>query len=320
MATPLVSVKMITYNHEPYIRQAIDCVLAQKTNFPFELVIGEDCSTDGTREIVFDYAKRYPNIIRVITSKQNVGMKKNGKRTFEACRGEYIAFCEGDDYWQRDDKLQIQVDYFNKQPECGLVYSDFDVLTNMLYKKSHIYNSEFSATISPNLTDIISKKTDIRTCTVLIKKNLMNKIIDKDPYLHQGENFLMGDTQMWAEVSLLSKIGFINESLSTYRLLEESATRSKNRVKSLKFSISDAEMHLYLCNKHKLSDTFKKRYETNWRRSSLHLAFIEKDILLAESIKEKAPDFSLKDLVWYFGVKNSLLRLIILSFQKLRGK
>src|SRR5450759_4098791 len=104
MQEPLVSVCMITYNHEPYIRKAIDCVLAQRTNFPFELVLGEDYSTAGTRKIVFDYAKRYPDIIRVITSEQNVGMHKNGSRTGQACRGRYIAYCEGDDYWHHPYK------------------------------------------------------------------------------------------------------------------------------------------------------------------------------------------------------------------------
>jgi glycosyltransferase involved in cell wall biosynthesis len=76
MTDPLVSVKMITYNHAPYIAKAIEGVLNQKVNFPIELVIGEDCSTDGTREIVSDYQKKYPDIIRVITSDKNVGMKK----------------------------------------------------------------------------------------------------------------------------------------------------------------------------------------------------------------------------------------------------
>ena len=77
---PLVSVKMITYNHASYIGQAIEGVVGQKTTFPFELVIGEDCSTDGTREIVFEYQKKFPDIIRVITSDKNVGGKKNSRR------------------------------------------------------------------------------------------------------------------------------------------------------------------------------------------------------------------------------------------------
>src|ERR1700690_2758382 len=111
MKEPLVSVKMITYNHAPYITRAIEGVLQQKTTFPFELIIGEDCSTDGTREIVFAYQKKYPDIIRVITSDKNVGMNINGLRTIKAGKGKYIALCEGDDYWHNPEKLQKKVDF-----------------------------------------------------------------------------------------------------------------------------------------------------------------------------------------------------------------
>jgi len=128
---PLVSAKMITYNHAPYIAQAIEGVLQQETNFPFELVIGEDCSTDGTREIVFDYQKKYPDVIRVITSEKNVGVHKNSMRTFKVCRGKYIALCEGDDYWTDPNKLQMQVDFLESHKDyvicvhnCMRIYED----------------------------------------------------------------------------------------------------------------------------------------------------------------------------------------------------
>ncbi len=107
---PLVSVNTITFNHAPYIRTCIEGALMQKTNFPFEIVIGEDCSTDGTREIVFEYANNYPEKIRVITSDANVGAMENDKRTNFSCRGEYIAYCEGDDFWIDPLKLQKQYD------------------------------------------------------------------------------------------------------------------------------------------------------------------------------------------------------------------
>ena len=124
MDKPLVSALMVTYNHELYIAQAIEGVLQQETDFPFELVIGEDCSTDGTRKIVFNYQKKHPDIIRVITSDKNVGGRKNFFRTVKACRGKYLAFCEGDDYWHHSQKLQKQVDYMEAHPEVGLVHSD----------------------------------------------------------------------------------------------------------------------------------------------------------------------------------------------------
>lgn len=117
MNAPLVSVKMITYNHEKYIAEAIEGVLMQKTNFPVELVIGEDCSTDRTREIIHKYILENPHKIRLITSENNVGAKVNAVRTSNACKGKYVAICEGDDYWTDPYKLQKQVDFLENNPE-----------------------------------------------------------------------------------------------------------------------------------------------------------------------------------------------------------
>lgn len=119
---PLVSVLIITYNHGPYIAGAIEGVICQKTGFPIELIIGEDCSTDNTRGIVLDYQRRYPQLIRVIYSDRNVGMQRNYRRIHEAARGEYIAFCEGDDAWIDDRKLEKQVKVMRSEPDCSMVF------------------------------------------------------------------------------------------------------------------------------------------------------------------------------------------------------
>ena len=96
---PLVSVVTITYNHAPYIAKCIEGVLMQQVNFPMEFIIAEDCSTDGTRTICEEYAAKYPDLIRLITSEHNVGYNPNELRAMKAVRGKYIAYCEGDDYW-----------------------------------------------------------------------------------------------------------------------------------------------------------------------------------------------------------------------------
>ena len=93
----MVSVCMITYNHEAYIAQAIEGVLMQQTDFPIELVIGEDCSTDRTRAICLEYQQRHPGIIRLALRERNIGMMPNFVQTLQACEGKYIALCEGDD-------------------------------------------------------------------------------------------------------------------------------------------------------------------------------------------------------------------------------
>lgn len=121
---PKVSVLMITHNHERYIEQAVRSVLAQRTDFDFELVVGEDHSTDRTREIVLAVASEYPNRIRVLLRDRNLGMIGNLIATHDACVGEYIAICEGDDWWTRADKLQTQVDHMDRHPACRLSFHD----------------------------------------------------------------------------------------------------------------------------------------------------------------------------------------------------
>jgi len=111
---------MITYNHETYIREAIDSVLMQQVNFPYEIVIGEDHSTDATRTIVRDYQRRHPDKIRLRLSRENLYSRKldPGTATHCACRGKYIALLEGDDYWTDPLKLQKQVDFMEAHTTC----------------------------------------------------------------------------------------------------------------------------------------------------------------------------------------------------------
>ena len=118
---PQVSVCMLTYNHEKYIAQAIESVLMQKTDFDYELVIGEDCSVDKTREIVKKFQLKCPNIIKPIYHERNVGASRNCfEFVLPACKGKYIALLEGDDYWIDSLKLQKQIDVFEANSHIAL--------------------------------------------------------------------------------------------------------------------------------------------------------------------------------------------------------
>jgi len=128
MEPPLVSVHIITYNQASYIADALEGALRQETDFGVEILVGEDCSTDGTRERVLNYQRRYPGQIRVITSEQNVGTHANSRRVAEACRGKYLALCEGDDYWTDPHKLQKQVDFLETHSEYSLCCHDVDII------------------------------------------------------------------------------------------------------------------------------------------------------------------------------------------------
>lgn len=123
---PLLSIVCPTYNHERFVAQTLDSFLAQQTNFPFEIVINDDCSTDGTAAIVSEYAKRYPNIIRALLQSENQYQQGNHPcpGLFRLSRGKYIAFCEGDDYWTDPFKLQKQVDFLEAHLDYVLTYHD----------------------------------------------------------------------------------------------------------------------------------------------------------------------------------------------------
>lgn len=115
-SVPFVSVVMVTYNHERFLAQALDSILEQKVAFPYEIVVGEDCSTDGTREILKSYAAKHPDVIRPIYHEHNVGMQPNAMAILKKCRGKYLAALEGDDYWCDSGKLQLQVDFLENNP------------------------------------------------------------------------------------------------------------------------------------------------------------------------------------------------------------
>jgi glycosyltransferase involved in cell wall biosynthesis len=125
---PVVSVYMPAYNHESFVAEAIEGVLRQVTDFPIELIVAEDASTDATRSIVLDYQRRNSHVIRVITGPTNVGARANYKRTRHLFRGHFVAFCEGDDFWTDPTKLQRQVDLFKTYPACSLVFHSAQIL------------------------------------------------------------------------------------------------------------------------------------------------------------------------------------------------
>ncbi|MFV5686297.1 glycosyltransferase [Flavobacterium sp. GB2R13] len=124
MISITVSVFILTYNQEQFIAQTIESILMQKTNFSFQLVIGEDCSTDATRVICEKYAIDYGDKIKLLPSQgKNIGLIANYIRTIKACDGNYIAICDGDDYWIDEHKLQKQVDFLESNPEYSIVHT-----------------------------------------------------------------------------------------------------------------------------------------------------------------------------------------------------
>jgi glycosyltransferase involved in cell wall biosynthesis len=138
---PIVSIVCITYNHEEFISEAIDSFLAQKTKFPFEIIIGDDFSADDTVKVVKKYTRQYPTIIKLIARGENIGMGANLVDCFNRCKGEYIAICEGDDYWITSKKLQTQVDLMTQYPDINISFHPAYAVENCELKRNKIFSN-----------------------------------------------------------------------------------------------------------------------------------------------------------------------------------
>ena len=136
---------LTTYNYLCCVTQALEGVLPQKLNFTLEVVIGEDCSTDGTRDVVIDYQNRYPELVRVLLPEINLGSMSNLIATMAACRGEFIAILEGDDYRTDPTKLQRQVDAMRANPNCSMCFHDAQIVYETSPARLPVVFSQFIA-------------------------------------------------------------------------------------------------------------------------------------------------------------------------------
>lgn len=250
--TPLVSVAMITYNHRPYIEKAVASILAQEADFGVELVIGEDHSKDGTRAWVLELGRREPGRVRVITSERNVGLHANLLRVERACRGRYVAYCEGDDFWQDPRKLAKQVAFLEARPDYTLVHSHCD---RFLVSEQRLLRNSL---VTPRGLDEAQGYRDIMvgvrnplTVTVLVRREALMRVLDHCPEC-SDTRWPMGDTQRWLELARLGRVGCLHESLATTNLLPESAGQSRDPGRRLKFYLAARELKLHYLEKYPL--------------------------------------------------------------------
>ncbi|MDD5455805.1 MAG: glycosyltransferase [Candidatus Margulisbacteria bacterium] len=207
---PKVSVCMITYNHEAFIAQSIESVLAQKTNFDVELVIGEDCSTDKTREIILGYKAQYPERIRLLLPDKNIGMAKNFIQCLQTCTGQYVALLEGDDFWNEPDKLQRQADILDAHSAAAICFNCTRVIYTAAPEKSTLYPEPDFAEWS-SLPDLLNKNF-MHTCSVMFRNRLFKTFPD------WFEKILTLDHALHILNARFGDIYYLPEVLSTYRV------------------------------------------------------------------------------------------------------
>lgn len=254
----MVSVIVCTYNQENWIRQTLDSILAQETEYPFEVIIGEDHGTDGTRAICQEYVEKVKGgkrkvesgrglqSIRLLPSNENLGVTANWIHCVQAGSGKYIMGCAGDDWWHNPKKIQLQVDFMEGHPECVLCHTELDEY----YEHSHTYKKNINSAreiVPPEgriQQEILRGKDKIGAVTMCIRRETFEKYVPANEFARR--RFPREDWPTQLVLAAHGDILYIPESTATYRVGQESITRTSNYEKIIACAQKDKEMTEYL--------------------------------------------------------------------------
>lgn len=225
----MISVLVCTYNQEKYLAQALDSILMQKCNEPFEILVGDDCSTDDTGKIADDYQSRFPEIVRVIRPEKNGGASQNMVRLVSEAQGKFISICDGDDYWLRDDVLQKQIDVFCANPNVGMLCAK----AKCYIQEKRVFRGTFGYAGAEELITMFRDNRDVAAPTIAFRRNLMLKCIADSKWYIDKNWFYDSIMAYWFTYN--SSIKFINEELAAYRVLNSSACHTMSPEKEAEY-------------------------------------------------------------------------------------
>jgi glycosyltransferase involved in cell wall biosynthesis len=222
--SPMVSIRCLAYNHARYIESALDGFLMQETSFPFEIVIHDDASTDGTADIIREYEKKYPNIVKPIYESENQYSKQNGairRIVNDACKGKYFAFCEGDDYWISKEKLQKQIDILEQDCSVFLVHTGFETVDEKNCQIERLeYESFQRLSLKENGLVSLFKNNHIMTLSIVIRR----EVVFSELYLNSPYKY---DYALFFSAAFMGKIKYIPTKMGAYRKNPSSVMQNK---------------------------------------------------------------------------------------------
>jgi RimJ/RimL family protein N-acetyltransferase/glycosyltransferase involved in cell wall biosynthesis len=320
---PTVSVFMMTYNHELFIKKAIELILVQKTNFDFDIVIGEDYSTDNTRVIIRRISDLYPGKFKLLFHEKNIGAQANQSAVFAACTGKYIAFCEGDDYWTDPCKLQKQVDFLDHTLEYGMVctnYSKYFQETKK-FKRNVFRVPRYSKEVM--FADYLLDMSSIGTATVMFRREIYLHYQDELPISVRNE-FNVGDTPLWLYIAATSKIAVLPDETAVYRILENSACHFEDPKKHYEFVKRGFEIADYFIQRYGLGNkNLATKLEIKKLRADLFHGFKTLDWhftlnVIKKLLKHKiAIRFKILACLYLIGSANKVTNNLVRGFLKL---
>lgn len=257
MTNPKVSILITTYNQEKYITQTLKSVLNQKTNFSFEILIGEDCSKDKTRQICEIYAKKYPQKIKLIKNNNNLGLLKNFLNIFLKAKGKYIAILAGDDYWIDKSKIQKQVDFLEKNSDYSMVFTN----AKKYLEKENKFTRNFYT----------KKIKTIYSCKELISYNFipaLTVLFKKPKNFHfpkEWNNYYPEDWPLFILISQNKKIKYLNKPTAVYRIMENGLGSGISYLKRLQKTIPTLKL---------LKNEIEPKYQFDLQKTIIDYTFL----------------------------------------------
>jgi len=283
LSDPVVSVVIPSFNRSETLGEALDSILKQSCNFEFEIVIGDDFSTDNSREILIQYQKKYPRKIKLIFQDENVGLGSNWAICVQQCHGKYITNCDNDDYWHNKLKLQIQVDYLECHLECGLLHTDYDELNVFNNKIIHNYLTKIKKEILVGYRqkEIFNGQLIVFGPSVCFRKELFDKHVPVNKYIEL--NFPIEDWPTWIILSKYTETHYLPISTMTYRVGQESLSNLRSYEKVLEKFAKEKIMYKFLCDMFPDDLTYVERdYDNHINRILLNLAYKKGDFKTAK--------------------------------------
>ena len=248
----LLTINCLTYNQCDYIRQALDGFLMQKTNFRYIISVHDDASTDGTQDIITEYARKYPDLIKATLEKENQYSKHDGslRRIVEShLQGKYVAFCEGDDYWTDAYKLQKQVDFLEANPEYSMCFHN----AIMHFENDNVPDQQFATIENRDYTDLeIYEKWITTTASVVLRRDVY--LSPQYNKMFYEVNPLFGDIPLFLVCSMVGKLRGMEDTMCVYRRHDENMTRVQkkhNTAQMIEYAQSNIRIYKAFGNRYK---------------------------------------------------------------------
>lgn len=312
----VLSVHILTYNNEKHIEETLASVLKQQLDFEYEIVIGDDGSTDATLSIINKYQLQYPNLFKTKRNEKQLGILGNFKATLDRCSGTYVFDIAGDDLLKHHYSLQKMVDVLRSNKNLGFVDSGTDLLFDDSKRIKPFFN-KVPIYASQNVYKkhvLLGKIIPIGVC---YNKASLYQFVDFERYLNM--NITIEDYPILVDMVMNSPFEMIQESLHLYRIHDDSYSHSKNFEDHIFLKDQMKDLFYFFNKKYKFDSATIQNFETNYNKGLLLLASDFEKKALGNAVFKNLKSKKITDYIYYFASQNSLFRrLVVLLKRKFR--